>query len=132
MTVAKKKILQEPQEEIHQARPVPDTRVPIREWPDEAASQDRRIKDEPTRPACTPAVPPDLGHDATHRLARQTSKTPGEACGRDVEEVHPPSGTKTRNNWVLTLFREPPLDKVAPGDLTATENPPVLENPPPQ
>jgi hypothetical protein len=30
---AKKKIFQEPYEEIHQAWPIPDTRVLIREWP---------------------------------------------------------------------------------------------------
>jgi hypothetical protein len=36
------------------------------------------------------------------------------------------------NNWVLTFFWELPLDKVALGDLIATENPLVLENLPPQ
>src|SRR6516164_9282245 len=117
---AKKKIFQELYEEIHQAWPIPDTRVLIREWPN-----------VPMRPICTLAVPPGLEHDAKKRLVRQISDTIGEACGREAEEIHLPSGTKIYNNWVLTFFWELPLDKVALGDLIATENPLVLENLPP-
>jgi hypothetical protein len=84
------------------------------------------------RPICTLAVPPNLEHDAKKRLVRQISKTIGEACGREAEEIHLPSGTKIYNNWVLTFFWELPLDKVALGDLIATENPLVLETLPPQ
>ena len=129
---AKKKIFQELYEEIHQAWPIPDTRVLIREWPNQAVSQDGRIENEPMRPICTLAVPPDLEHDAKQRLVRQISNTIGEACGREDEEIRLPSGTKIHNNWVLTFFWELPLDKVALGDLIATENPLVLENLPPQ
>jgi hypothetical protein len=50
----------------------------------------------------------------------------------EVEEIHLPSGTKIYGNWVLTFFWDLPLDKVALGDLIATENPLVLENLPPQ
>jgi phenylpyruvate tautomerase PptA (4-oxalocrotonate tautomerase family) len=129
---AKKKIFQELYEEIHEAWPIPDTRVLIREWPNEAVSQDGRIENVPMRPICTLAVPPGLEHDAKQKLVRQISNTIGEACGREVEEIHLPSGTKIYNNWVLTFFWELPLDKVALGDLIATENPLVLENLPPQ
>jgi len=129
---AKKKIFQELYEEIHEAWPIPDTRVLIREWPNEAVSQDGRIENEPMRPICTLAVPPGLEHDAKQRLVRQISNTIGEACSRKIEEIHLPSGTKIYNNWVLTFFWELPLDKVALGDLIATENPLVLENLPPQ
>jgi hypothetical protein len=73
-------------------------------------------------------VPPGLQHDAKQRLARQISKTIGEACGREVEEIRLPSGTKIYNKWVLGYFWELPPDKVALGDLSATENPLVLEN----
>jgi hypothetical protein len=66
---AKKKIFQELYEEIHQAWPIPDTRVLIREWPNEAVSQDGRIENVPMRPICTLAVPPGLDHDAKKRLA---------------------------------------------------------------
>jgi hypothetical protein len=129
---AKKKIFQELYEEIHQAWPIPDTRVLIREWPNEAVSQDGRIENVPMRPICTLAVPPDLEHDAKQKLVRQISNTIGEACGREIEEIHLASGTKIYNNWVLTFFWELPLDKVALGDLIATENPLVLESLPPQ
>jgi hypothetical protein len=123
---AKKKIFQELYEEIHEAWPIPDTRVLIREWPNEAMSEDGRIENVPMCPICTLAFPPVLEHDAKQRLAGQISNTISEACGREVEEIRLPSGTKIYNNWVLTFFWELPLDKVALGDLIATENPLVL------
>jgi hypothetical protein len=129
---AKKKIFQELYEEIHEAWPIPDTRILIREWPNEAVSQDGRIENVPMRPICTLAVPPGLEHNAKQKLVRQISNTIGDACGREVEEIRLPSGTKIYNNWVLTFFWELPLDKVALGDLIATENPLVLENLPPR
>ena len=70
---AKKKIFTEMYEAIHQAWPIPDTRVLIREWPNEAVSQDGRIEDVPMRPICTLAVPPGLEPDAKHRLVRRHS-----------------------------------------------------------
>ena len=129
---AKKKIFQELYEEIHGAWPIPDTRVLIREWPNEAVSQDGRIENVPMRPICTLAVPPGLEHHAKQRLVSQISKTIGEACGREVEEIRLPSGTKIYNNWVLTFFWDLPLDHVGLGDLIAAENPLVLENLPPK
>jgi hypothetical protein len=129
---ARKKIFTEIYEAIHDAWPIPDTRVLLREWPDEAVSQDGRIELVPMRPICTLAVPPGLALDAKHRLVHRLSTTIGEACGREVEEIRLPSGTKISNNWVLTFFWELPLDKVALGDLIANENPLVLENLPAQ
>jgi hypothetical protein len=129
---AKKKIFTEMYEAIHAAWPIPDTRVLIREWPDEAVSQDGRIELVPMRPICTLAVPPGLELGAKRRLIKQVSNTIGEACGRDVEEIRLPSGTKIYNNWVLTFFWDLPLDHVGLGDLIAAENPLVLESLPPQ
>jgi phenylpyruvate tautomerase PptA (4-oxalocrotonate tautomerase family) len=129
---AKKKIFKEIFAAIHTAWPIPDTRVLIREWADEAVSQDGRIEPVPMRPICTLAVPPGLELDAKRKLIKEISDTIGEACGRQVEEIDLPSGTKIYNNWVLTFFWELPLDKVALGDLLATENPLVLENLPPR
>jgi hypothetical protein len=129
---SKRKIFTELYEAIHQAWPIPDTRVLIREWPDEAVSQDGRIERVPMRPICTLAVPPDLELGAKRTLIKQISDTIGDACGREVEEIRLASGTRIHNNWVLTFFWELPLDKVALGDLLATENPLVLENLPPQ
>src|SRR5262245_47530933 len=100
---AKKKIFQELYEEIHEAWPIPDTRVLIREWPNEAVSQDGRIENVPMRPICTLAVPPGLEHDAKQKLVWQISNTIGEASSREVEEIRLPSGTKIYNNWVLTF-----------------------------
>ena len=125
---AKKKIFTEMYEAIHDAWPIPATRVLLRERPDEAVSQDGRIELVPMRPICTLAVPPGLELDAKHKLVQRISTTIGEACGRDVEEIRLPSGTKISNNWVLTFFWELPLDKVALGELIANENPLVLEN----
>ena len=129
---ARETIFEQLYEAIHEAWPIPDTRVLIREWPSDAVSQDGRIEDVAMRPICTLAVPPGLELDAKRRLIRQISDTIGEACGREIEEIRLPSGTTIRNNWVLTFFWELPLDKVALGDLLATENPLVLENLPPQ
>ena len=129
---AKKKIFTELYAAIHEAWPIPDTRVLIREWPNETLSQDGRIENVAMRPICTLAVPPGLAVDAKRRLIRQISNTVGEACGREVEAIVLPSGTTIDNNWVLTFFWELPLDKVGLGDLIATENPLVLENLPPQ
>jgi phenylpyruvate tautomerase PptA (4-oxalocrotonate tautomerase family) len=125
---AKTKICKELYEAIHDAWPIPDTRVLIREWPNKAVSQDGRIENVPMRPICTLAVPPDLDLDAKHELIRRISNTLGEALGLEVEEIRLPSGTKIYNNWVLTFFWELPLDKVALGDILAAENPLVLEN----
>lgn len=127
-----KKIFTELYEAIHQAWPIPDTRVLIREWPDEAVSQDGRIERVPMRPICTLAVPPGLELGAKRTLIKQISDTIGQACGREVEEIRAPSGTKLHTNWVLTFFWELPLDRVALGELLASENQLVLENLPPQ
>ena len=129
---AKTKIFKELYEAIHEAWPIPDTRVLIREWSSAAVSQDGRIENVPMRPIVTLAVPPGLDHDAKQRVVRQISNTVGEACGREVEEVRLPSGTTIYNNWVLTFFWELPLDRVALGELIANENPLVLESLPAQ
>jgi len=73
----KKKIFTEMYEAIHEAWPIPDTRVLIREWANEAVSQDGRIENVPMRPICSLAVPPGLELDAKQRLVRQISNTLG-------------------------------------------------------
>lgn len=129
---SKRKIFTELYEAIHQAWPIPDTRVLIREWAYEAVSQDGRIESAPMRPICTLAVPPGLELAAKRTLIKQISDTIGDACGLQVEDIRAPSGTAIHTNWVLTFFWEFPLDKVALGELLANENQLVLENLPPQ
>jgi hypothetical protein len=129
---AKKKIFTQMHEAIHEAYPIPDTRVLIREWPSEAVSQDGRIENVPMRPICTLAVPPGLEHDAKLRLIKQISDTIGEACSREVQEIRTSSGTRIYTNWVLTFFWDLQLDHVGLGELLAAENAMVLESLPPQ
>jgi hypothetical protein len=76
---AKKKIFTEMYEAIHQAWPIPDTRVLIREWASEAVSQDGRIEDVPMRPICTLAVPPG----SARGLGKRTGSNSGTAPQAD-------------------------------------------------
>src|SRR5215472_15839865 len=90
---AKKKIFKEMYEAIHQAWPIPDTRVLIREWANEAVSQDGRIENVPMRRICTLAGPPGLELEAKQRLVRKIRNTLGQASGREIEQITLPSGT---------------------------------------
>jgi phenylpyruvate tautomerase PptA (4-oxalocrotonate tautomerase family) len=128
---AKKKVFTELHDAIHEAWPIPDTRVMIREWPNLAVSLDGRIENVPMRPIVTLAVPPGLPVAGKRKVIKRISDVLGEICHREVEEVRLPSGTKFRTNWVLTFFWELPLDQVGLGDILASENPMVLENLPP-
>jgi hypothetical protein len=49
---AKEKMSREVFDAIHEAWPIPDTRILIREWPAESVSQDGHIEDSPMRPIC--------------------------------------------------------------------------------
>jgi phenylpyruvate tautomerase PptA (4-oxalocrotonate tautomerase family) len=49
-TSAKEKLVKEVYDAIHEAWPIPDTRILLREWPDEAVSQDGRMEKTPMRP----------------------------------------------------------------------------------
>ena len=125
---AKEKMSREVFDAIHQAWPIPDTRILIREWPAESVSQDGRIETAPIRPICFLDVPPGLPVEAKRTLIQRISTAVAEACGRKPEDVPLPSGSHVKTNWVLTFFREYPLDRAALGDLLATENPMVLES----
>ena len=93
---AKKKIFQELYEEIHEAWPIPDTRVLIREWPNEAVSQDGRIENVPMRPICMLAVPPRVPAKSfctskTEQAGSRGSRSPdlagiGYHQGQDTED----------------------------------------------
>ena len=125
---AQEKMSREVFDAIHQAWPIPDTRILIREWPAESVSQDGRIETAPMRPICFLDVPPGLPVEAKRTLIQRISTAVAEACGRKPEDVPLPSGSHVKTNWVLTFFREYPLDRAALGDLLATENPLVLES----
>jgi len=125
---AKEKMSREVFDAIHQAWPIPDTRILIREWPAESVSQDGRIETAPMRPICFLDVPPGLPVQAKRTLIQRISTAVAEACDRKPEDVPLPSGSHVKTNWVLTFFREYPLDRAALGDLLARKNPMVLES----
>jgi phenylpyruvate tautomerase PptA (4-oxalocrotonate tautomerase family) len=127
-TSAKEKLVKEVYNAIHEAWPIPDTRILLREWPHEAVSQDGRMEKTPMRPICSLEVPPELPVDGKRRLIQRISTAIGEACGLEDEEVHLPSGSHVKTNWVLTFFREYPLNRAALGDILAIDNPMVLES----
>ena len=93
---AKVSLSQEVYEAIHEAWPIPDTRILIREWPADSVSQDGRIDDTPMRPICSLDVPPDLAIEAKRKLVHRISTAIAEACGREEEEVLLPSGLRCR------------------------------------
>lgn len=125
---ARQKMIEEVFEAIHEAWPIPDTRILMREWPAGSVSQDGRIDTAPMRPICFLDVPPGLPIEAKRKLVDRISTSVAEACGREEEEVVLSSGSRVRTNWVLTFFREYPLDRAALGNLLAMENPMVLES----
>ncbi len=125
---AKEKLHRELFEAIHEAWPIPDTRVLLTEWPAKSVSQDGVVSEEPIRPICALDAPPELPLEAKRRLVARVSEAIGEACNREPEHVVLPSGTAVDTNWVLTFFREYPLDRAALGTLMALENAMVLES----
>jgi phenylpyruvate tautomerase PptA (4-oxalocrotonate tautomerase family) len=125
---AKAKMVKDVYEAIHEAWPIPDTRILVREWPADSVSQDGRMEETPMRPICMLDVPPELAVEAKRRLVQRISTAIGRACNREDEEVRLPSGTQVKTNWVLTFFREYPFDRAALSGLLAIENPMVLES----
>src|SRR5215471_10178370 len=83
---ARKKLLQEVAEFIHDAYMIPDTRVLLREWTPEQVSIDGELG-RPMRPICTFVVPPGLPVEGKRRLVRGVSSAIAEACTLVRDEV---------------------------------------------
>ena len=124
---ARKKLLKQVAEFIHDAYIIPDTRVLLREWPAEQTSVDGELA-RPMRPICNFCVPPGLPVEAKRQLVKRVSFAMAEACNPLREDVQLPSGKKVSTRWVLTFFSEYPLELAALDDLMAFENPMVLES----
>ena len=122
----KKRLVKEVFEALHAAYPIPDTRVFLRELGPEQTSVDG-VLGAPLRPVCAFEVPPRLPVDAKRRLVARVSSAIAEACDLARENVQLPSGKTVNTRWVLTFFREYPLEQAALDDLMAFENPMVLE-----
>ena len=123
---ARKKLLKQVAEFIHDAYIIPDTRVLLREWTPEQISIDGELG-RPMRPICTFVVPPGLPLEARRQLVKRVSSAIAEACDLPREDVSLPSGKKVSTRWVLGFFSEYPLERAALDDLMAFENPMVLE-----
>lgn len=127
-TDAKKKLVKDLYEAIHEAYPIPDTRILLREWPNDKVSQDGRLDSEPLRPICWLEVPLGISVEAKRKLVKRISDVISEAYRLSKENVRLPSGTVVSTHWVLTFFREYPLERAALDGLLASENPMVLES----
>lgn len=123
----KQALVEEISSSIHDAYPIPDTRVYLREWSPEQTSLDGQLG-RPVRPICHFLVPPGLPAEAKRRLLQRISSAIAAACSLPPEEVVLPSGTRVNTHWVLSFFNEYPLDQVALDELPASENPMVLES----
>src|SRR5262249_3233519 len=123
---AKNKLFKEAYDALHEALPIPDTRVLLREYPLENVSQDGRLDPESMRPIISidsPAIP--LEHK--RKLVRRLTAAMLEAYRLPKEDVRLPSGKTVSTNWVLILFREYSLEQASLDHLMASENPMVLE-----
>jgi phenylpyruvate tautomerase PptA (4-oxalocrotonate tautomerase family) len=125
---AKKKLMKGLYEAIHEAYPIPDTRILLREWPNDSVSQDGRLDSESLRPICWLEVPPGIAIEAKRKLVSRISEVISDAFHLAKVDVRLPSGTVVSTRWVLTFFREYPLEKAALDGLLASENPMVLES----
>jgi phenylpyruvate tautomerase PptA (4-oxalocrotonate tautomerase family) len=126
-TDTRKRLVREVRDSIHEAYPIPDTRVYLREWTAEQTSVDGQLGG-PARPICHFLVPPGLPAEAKRRLVGRVSAAVAEACGLPRDQVTLPSGKQVSTRWVLAFFNEYPLEQVALDDLMASENPMVLES----
>jgi len=126
-TETKKQLVKQVYAALHEAYPIPDTRIFLREWSPEQTSQDGRLG-APFRPVVGFEVPPGLGHEGKRRLVERVSSAIAEACELGLETVLLPSGKTVSTRWVLSFFREYPLELAALDDLMAFENPMVLES----
>jgi phenylpyruvate tautomerase PptA (4-oxalocrotonate tautomerase family) len=123
---SRRRLVKDVADALHAAYQIIDTRVLLREWSAEQTSNDG-VLGAPMRPICTFVVPPGLPVDAKRRLVERTSSAIATACDLRRETVPLPSGKAVGTRWVLSFFREHPLEQAALDDLMAFENPMVLD-----
>jgi phenylpyruvate tautomerase PptA (4-oxalocrotonate tautomerase family) len=123
---SKRRLVKEVADALHAAYQIPDTRVLLHELTAEQTSTDG-VLGAPLRPICTFVVPPGLPVEAKRRLVARTSAAIAEACHALGEDVPLPSGKVVATRWVLSFFREHPLEQAALDGLMAFENPMVIE-----
>jgi len=126
-TASKTRLVREATAALHEAYPIPDTRVYLRDWSQESVGIDGDLA-APFRPICNYVVPPGLPAEAKRRLVARVSTALGEACGLPQHNIPLPSGRTVSTRWVLSFFNEYPLDRAALDGLMAFENPMVTES----
>lgn len=124
---AKQRLVRDVTAAVHEAYPIPDTRVFLREWPPEQVGIEGELG-APFRPVCDFVVPPGLPAESKRRLVARVSEAVGEACQLRRDVVPMPSGKQVATRWVLAFFSEYPLERAALDDLMAFENPMVSES----
>ena len=105
-TEAKRRLVKEVADALHEAYLIIDTRVLLSELGPEQTSTDG-VLGAPVRPICTFVVPPGLPAEAKRRLVGRTSTVIAEVCGLKREMVPLPSGKAVGTRWVLMFFRDP-------------------------
>lgn len=108
----KRRLVKEVAAALHEAYQIIDTRVLLTEWGAEQTSADG-VLGAPMRPICTFVVPPALPAEAKRRLVARTSTAIAHACDLPSHDVPLPSGTVVPTRWVLSFFREHPLEQAA-------------------
>jgi phenylpyruvate tautomerase PptA (4-oxalocrotonate tautomerase family) len=126
-TNAKARLAKDVAESLHDAYPIPDTRVFLREWTAEQTSIDGVLA-APFRPVCDFIVPPGLLAEGKRLLVSRVASSVARACELPADVVLLASGKQVSTRWVLSFFREVPLEQAALDDLMAFENPMVLES----
>jgi phenylpyruvate tautomerase PptA (4-oxalocrotonate tautomerase family) len=112
---------------LHDAYPIPDTRVFLREFAAEQTGIDGVLA-APFRPICDFIVPPGLPADDKRTLVSRVTAAVARACDLQPEVVSLQSGKHVSTRWVLSFFREVPLELAALDDVMAFENPMVIES----
>jgi phenylpyruvate tautomerase PptA (4-oxalocrotonate tautomerase family) len=125
---AKAQLVNEVAESLHDAYPIPDTRVFLREFAAEQTSIDGVLAAGPFRPICDFIVPPGLAADGKRMLVSRVTAAVARACDLRADVVSLPSGKRVNTRWVPSFFREVPLELAALDDLMAFENPMVIES----
>jgi len=123
---AKAQLTKEAGDCLHEAYPIPDTRIYLREFIAENTSLDSQ-PGAAFRPICDYVVPPGLPLEGKRKLIAGFNSAINRAMDLREDVVTLPSGERVTTRWVLHWIREVPLDVAAFDNLMAFENPMVME-----
>ena len=119
---AKSQLHKEVADHMHQAYPMPDNRVYLREWNPENTSFDGVIGGS-FRPKVYYVVPPITAAETKKKLVSSVGSTVARALDIRPWVETLPNGEKVSTNWVLQFFFEVPLELAALDSMMAVDNP---------